>query len=76
MNSKLTHRRTINSKYATSDQERAGQHGPWRSKDGSRELSGRRNLFNPGIAALLLDHRIRSRQNILWNRQADPSSGF
>jgi hypothetical protein len=27
-------------------------------------------------AAWLLDYRIRSRQHILWNRQADPPSGF
>ena len=40
------------------------------------ELSRRRNQFNPSIAASLLDYRIRSRQHILWNCQADPPSGF
>jgi hypothetical protein len=43
LNGKLTHRRIINSKYGTSDQERAGGHGPWRSRDRSREIEWRRN---------------------------------
>jgi hypothetical protein len=34
-------------------------------------LEGRRNQFNPSIAACLFDHFIRSRQHVRWNRQAD-----
>ena len=40
------------------------------------ELNGRRNQFNPGIAAWLLDHPVRPYRHIRRNRHADLLRGF